>query len=414
MTKKISPKRNDPPPRAVPVELVSRSRPLWLFGTALFLSLFVLGTYVRIYDPHFGWTKLIDFGSVFSAHTLPRLQHHTHYVMEGSGNDGEFYAQMAIDPSVQDPAFDRALDTPAYRARRIGLPAISYALGWSRPARVIQAYALSNLLFWFVLLGALVSLYRPWTGKQVLCFAVGLVSFGSVTSMEHAMVDLPAAALIFVGLAVGRWGRHAAFAAAVLTRETSLVAALGCLNLRRPLADTRWKRELGLLALAVVPFALWMLYIRHRFDGLQGTTGSGNFAFPLQAIAARFASGIKAFADNGLGEAARTGPFGWLYLDESVHELLTLTALTGQALYFVLRRDVDSAIWRTGICYAALCCILGPAVWGSTFAAARVLLPMTLCFYLLIARERDVWFWPLFVVGSLSVPYGVHGFWVYS
>ncbi len=332
---------------------------------------------------------------------------------DGTGNDGEFYAQMALDPSLRDPAFDHALDEPVYRARRIGLPAISFCLGWSKPTRVIQAYALSNLLFWFVLSGALILLFRPWTGKQVGCLALSLCSFGGLTSMEHSMVDLPAAAMVFAGLAMKTRGRYAAFAAAVLTRETNLLAAFGFFDLRRPFGNTFWKRELGWLALAVLPLALWMFYIAHRFGGMEGVAGGGNFALPLQAMWERFVIGVEQLAANGLEAGARTNPCGWLYRDFLSHELITLSGCGSQVLYLVLRRDLHSAIWRTGICYAALCCILGPAVWGSTFAAARVVLPMTICFYLLLARERARWFWPFVVFGSLSVPYAIYEFWTY-
>lgn len=401
-------------PRAVPVESLALAHPVWLFLVAMTLSFFVLGTYARVYDPHYGWSRLVDFGRYFEPTDLPRLRRHTHAVQDGMGNDGQFYAQMAIDPSLRDPVFNEALDNPPYRARRIGLPTVAFCLGGGKPGRAVQAYALANLLFWFVLLGALVPLYRPWTGKQVLCFALGLVCFGTLTSMEHAMVDLPAAAMLFVGLAVGGWGKYGGFAAAVLTRETSVVAALGCLNLRQPLRETRWVRELGLLGLATLPFVGWMLYIRSRFGGLEGTVGINNFSWPLVAVAERFASGWKQFAYNGLSVAARENLFGWLYLDENVHETLTLTAACVQMLYFALRRDLQSSVWRTGVGYAVLCCVLGSAVWGSTFAAARVVLPMTLCFYLLLAREKDGWFWPFLVLGSLSVPYAVHEYAVYS
>lgn len=392
----------------------ARPQPVALFIVAVCLSLLVVGTYVRLYDPHYGWTKMINCGADFADQTLPRLRAHTHYVMEGSGNDGQFYAQMAIDPSLRDPAFDRALDNPPYRARRIGLPAISFGLGWAKPARVLQAYALGNLLFWFVLMGALIPLYRPWTGQQVGCFAVGLLSFGSVTSMEVSMVDLPAAAMIFVGMTMKNWGRYATFAAAALTRETSVLAAFGCLDLRRPFTTAVWKRQIGLLALAILPLGLWLVYVGYRFHGLQSSAGSGNFAFPLQAMFGRLAIGVSDFATLGLDDAAKSGPFGWLYLDYRVHELLTVIAFFAQGLYLVLRRDYQSAVWRTGAIYLALCVVLGPGVWGSTFAAARVLLPMTLCFYLLLARERNAWFWPFFILGSLSFPYGLHEFWTFS
>lgn len=401
--------------RAIPVAVVPRPPYTLLIPVVILLSLLVLGNYARLYDSQFGWSKLDAFGEYFAKNALPRVQRTPHYITPGLGMDGQFYAQMAIDPSVQDSAFDLALDNPIYRARRVGLPAIAFCLGWAKPRRVLQAYALTNLIFWFVLLGALIPLFRPWSGRQVLCLATGLLSFGCLASMQASFVDLPAAAMIFVGLTIAPWGRYTAFAVATLTRETSVLAALGSLDLRRPFTGAVWMRNLGLLALASVPFALWMLYIRHRFNGLQNTGGVDNFSLPLVAIWARFYAGIQYFLQTGLdGDARASGPFGWLYLDYTLHEVLTVLGIFCQGLYLAVRWNPQSAIWRTGICFAVLGCILGPAVWGWTGAAARVLLPMTLCYYLLVAKERDAWFWPFFVLGSLSVPFAVHEFWVFS
>lgn len=401
--------------RELPRTLPPHENRTSLIIVVLLLSFFVLGAYARIYDPHYGWTKLDEFGAQFEKDALPRLKRIPHEVGSGAGYDGQFYAQLAIDPSVQDPAFSHALDEPVYRARRIGLPAIAFCLGGAKPRRIIQAYALTNLFGWFVLLGALLFLFRPWTARQQVCMALGLLSFGSITSMERAAVDLPATAMIFVGIVLGGWGGYATFAAATLTRETSLLAALSGLDLRWPFTVAGWKRNLGLLAVASVPVALWMLYLRHHFGATETTVGYGNFGFPLQALAGRFLSSAGECLQRGLSSDAKSaGPFGWLYLDENLHEVLTVVALFGQGLYLALRPDRTSAVWRTGICFALLSCVLGSAVWEWTGAAARVLLPMTLCFYLLVAKERDAWFWPFFVLGSLSVPWAVHDFWMYS
>ncbi len=402
-------------PRVVSQVLHEVARPGWLWAAVVLLSCFVIGVYVREYNPRYGWTRLDAFGSSFAKNALPRVKRNVHYVMEGEGLDGQFYAQMAIDPSLRDPAFDRALDNPAYRGRRIGLSVLSFCLGLGKPRWIIQAYALSNLLCWFVLLGALLMLFRPWTGKQVLCLSAGLLSFGTLASMKNSFLDLPGAALVFVGIAVSSWGRYTAFSWAVLTRETNALAALGCLDLRRPFTAQVWKRNLGYLALATVPLVLWTIYVGHRFDGLHSAAGKGNFALPFQAIVMRMGSALWYFSVTGLGESAKAaGPFGWLYLDELVHEMLTMVAIFAQWAYLVWRREPQSIIWRTAICYALLGCVLGPAVWGWTGAAARVLLPMTICFYLLVAKERDRVFWPFFLLGSLSVPYSVHDFWVFS
>jgi hypothetical protein len=388
----------------------------WLFCVALCLSLFVLRTYLRVYNPRFGWTKLIVIGAAGTNDDLPRLRQLTYYVdplpEDRFGYDGQFYAQLALDPSLRDPALVAALDLPAYRARRIGLPALAFCLGWGNPGRIIQAYALANLFFWFLLLGALSSLFRPWTGKQLLCLSAGLLSYGVIASMSFALTDLPAAALVFLGAAIGSWGGYLAFSGAVLTRETSLLAAFGFLDLRRPWRSAVWRRNLGLLALAIVPLAAWLIYVGHRFGGGQGAAGEQNFAWPLQAMFARFTARVYQCAHGNPGQHAAW--YKWFYKDHNARELMTIVGIFVQGLFFILRQETQSPFWRTGVCYLALGCVLGPAVWEQAGAAARVLLPMTLCFYLLLARERAGWFWPFFVLGSLSIPYGVREFWLLS
>ena len=394
-------------PRVLFVVTTAHAR---LFAVVLVLSVFVLHTYFQVHDSQNGWTKLTLYGADCADDALPRLQHIRHYIdfdPDGrAGYDGQFYGQMAIDPTLRDPAFDRALDQPVYRGRRIGLPAIAFCLGLGKPSRVINAYALSNLLFWFVLLAAMAILMRPWTGQQLLCLSAGMVSYGVVASMERSLTDLPATAMLFVGAVIGSWGGYVAFAAAALTRETSVLAAVGFLESWRP---TAWKRNVGMLCLAVLPLVVWMIYVRHRFGPDQTVLGAGNFTLPFQALVMRFIDGIKKLTGNGHhGHLSR---LRWLYYDFDTHELLVIAGITFQGLYLVLRRDWHSTFWRTGICYALFASVLGVAVWEETAAASRVLLPMTICFYLLLARERAAWFWPFFIGGSLSIPGSVYDFW---
>jgi hypothetical protein len=50
---------------------------------------------------------------------------------------------------------------------------------------------------------------------------------------------------------------------------------------------------------------------------------------------------------------------------------------------------------------------LGPAVWeGVPGAVPRVLLPMTFAFNAVLPKNR--WFWPLFVLGNLTVLPALH------
>ena len=397
-----------------PYLATGRRAGLWLCCLALGLSWFVLRTYQRVYRPAFGWTKLISFGADFTPTTTPLLRQTPHYVDPDPGNrfgyDGQFYAQLALDPSLRHRDLDHALDSPAYRARRIGVPFLSYCLGLGKPWWILQAYALANLLFWFVLLAALSVLFRPWTGQQLLCLAACLLSYGVIASLMRALIDLPATALIFGGAAIGSWGGYAMLAAAALTRETSLLAAFGFLEERLPWQTGTWKKNLGLLALVIVPLGLWAIYVGVRFHGLQDATGQQNFGWPLKAMLTRLVERIQQCAQQT--SPHRFWTCKWLYRDWPNHEWLTITAIFVQGLFFVLRRNVHCRFWRTGVCYVGLCCVLGPAVWDQTSAAARVLLPMTVCFYLVLARESAAWFWPFFILGSLSIPYGVHDFWM--
>ena len=401
---------------------VSRWRWAALLCVATLLSLFVLRTYVNVYDTRDGWTKLIWFGSDHAAASLPRLQQTPHYVNPAPwaryGYDGQYYAQLAIDPSLRDPALAHALDGPVYRARRIGLPLLASCLGGGQPGRALQAYALGNLLCWFLLLGVLAVLFRPWTGQQLLCLSTAVVSYGIIVSMDRALTDLPAAALIFLGVMAGRWqwGRSSALAAAVLTRETSLLAVGGFVEWGLAWRSRHWQRDVALLAVVTVPFALWLVYVNARFAHVQSapmdTGATGNFSLPLLAAVERFTQAARDYAARSHHPAVWR--LRWLWYEPLAHEMLIIVSLGFQGLYLLLRRETSSPFWKMGVCYLALGAVLGPAVWEGAGAAARTLLPMTLCFYLLLARERAAWFWPFFVLGSLSIPYGLHEFWMFG
>ena len=409
-----------PPGKSSRILLITDVRNIALASVVLILSLFYLRDYARIYQPEFGWTKLIMFGKVFADNAIPRVQRNDPYLdptpERSSGYDGQFYAQLAIDPSLKDPAFPWALDNPVYRARRIGLPAIAFCLGWGKPRWVLQVYALSNLLFWFLFVGALTVLLRPWTGKQLLCFSGAALSWGVIESMERSLVDLPSAAFIFAGLVLGSWGSYGAMAAAALTRETSLIAAVGVLDVRnlRSLAD--WMRRVGMLAIAIVPLAIWFAYVHHQLQGGQSAAGNTqNFAWPFAAMGTRFAAGWEEIVHHGFTGAHPHSAAWFLYAEYRVNVLLTIATLFFQGLFLCLRPNWQSPIWRIGAGYLLLCVTLGAAVWDHTAAAARVMIPMTTCFYLLLAQERSGWrFWVFFVLGSLSVPYAVHDFWMLS
>lgn len=377
----------------------------------LLLIAFMVRTYAHVYRPEDGWTRLILFGAYFGPRSLPELQNTPHYVDPAPasrfGYDGQFYAQVALDPALEKPELPAALDNPEYRARRIGFPAFAYFLGLGNPWWILQAYAAGNLLFWLLLLGVLLALMRPWTPRNLLCLCAAALGFGVFESMREALTDVPAASLLFGGVLLGSMSGAAVLGAAALTRETSVLAVLGTLEFDGP-PGRLLRRNAARLALAIVPCALWLVYVRHRFHhGM--AEGGGNFAVPLSAFFGRVAEAWRQMA-------AEPGNISWrhlLYDNYRSHELLNLLSLFAQGVYLVARPAPRSTFWRIGVLYLVLFVCLGPAVWEGTGAAARVLLPMTISFYLCLAREPRPWlFWSFFLLSALTIPYGVHQFWM--
>ena len=99
-----------------------------------------------------------------------------------AGYDGQFYSQIAIHPSLRAPGLRESLDAPAYRAMRPFLPWLSYLAGFGRPFWIVQAYALSNLLFWYLLAFGLLHYLRPTSRRDYLCILAACLSSGCVFS----------------------------------------------------------------------------------------------------------------------------------------------------------------------------------------------------------------------------------------
>src|SRR5262245_5452010 len=109
----------------------------WIAG--LLFTVLVLAKF----DRQSGFTNLIRFGDKWQERRLAVLQHlPVAMVPDSSGYDGQFYAQIALDPTLRDPQLTQAVDLPAYRARRILIPAAAAILGLGNPWWTLQAYAL--------------------------------------------------------------------------------------------------------------------------------------------------------------------------------------------------------------------------------------------------------------------------------
>jgi hypothetical protein len=358
-------------------------------------AVFFLWVVAQFYAPDTGFTSLISIGDSLNTTKTAALRGVPHYVYADSeGYDGAYYVQIALDPTLSSPEFRQTpppIDNVQYRARRILFSWVAWAVGLGRPEGIVQAHALLNVAAWLMLAGLLLRWLPPVSWSNFLRWGGVMFSSGATMSVRNSLVDLPA--LLLIACAVrwieqGRRGRGAVMLAlAGLGRETSLLAvgALADGDLRRP---RRWVRLTGQAALIAAPLIVWAVALRIKF-GATDDRGLGNFSMPLSGLAEKWGAALAALAREP------EGPIALLMV-------ATVLALTGQFLFFALRRRPGDRWWRVGAAYAALGLVLGTPVWeGFPGAASRVLLPMTLAFNLTVPRGRR-WL-ALLLVGNLSV-----------
>lgn len=363
---------------------------------AMALAVFVISI-MGFYDPRSGFMTLIRFGAIFETRALPALRALPHQIDSPYGYDGQFYAQLALDPLTRHPEIEQALDTFPYRARRILFSWTAFVLGVGQPAWILQAYALQNVLCWFSLAFLLLRWFPPVDAKHFFGWFAVLFSYGLIGSVEAALLEGPSLLLLVMGIIAiernRRWVAAGIMGLAGLGRETNIL--FGSALLERFPRGWRSGMVLAGQMLAVgLPMLLWLLYLRVSHPDVSFELGGErNFAPPLSGYVGDWAVTLAQLRDEGWGSVAR-------------FDLLTLTSLTIQVVFFAVRPQWSSPWYRIAFAYVLLMFFLGPAVWeGSPRALSRVLLPMTCAFNVLLPRGRA--YWPLAVLGNLSVINGL-------
>jgi hypothetical protein len=362
----------------------------------LYLALVIrLGVEIgRWHDPHTGFSSLIDFGEQFAPRRLPALSELPLYTSAHSGYDGQFYAQLAVAGNPFAPAVAVALDGPGYRARRILFPALAHLAGWGHPARVLEIYALANLLCFLILACLLARWWFPPTDLHNLLRWIGtLFGAGMMVSVTRSLTDGPALLVIAIGgrlVEQNRRGLGAAIlGAAGLVRETS-VLCVAALAPTRPPERRAWPgtivAAISGAILCVGPTLVWSAVLSRHYPA---GTGTRNFDLPFVSFAKKVAEVWGRWHEGGWSRYTRT-------------ELWAVLALGTQTAFLLLRPRPKLVWWRIGAAFAVLGIFLGWAVWESSPSAApRALLPLTLAFNLLAPRSRRGLL--LLVVGNLTV-----------
>lgn len=365
---------------------------------AIVLVILLLAAIGRFYNPGTGFTALIAFPPEgdFESDALRRVPHYQHPV--SASYDGQFYAQRALDPLFRDPTTERGMDLAPYRARRILFSWTAYAFGLGRPFWILQAYALQNVVCWLVMAGLLTRWLRPVTGRGLALWVGCLFSHGLLWSVRFALLDGPSLLLTMVAIVAVERGYPLWSSAIVgvnaLGRETNVIALLA-----QPLPRVRreWGRLLVALGLAALPTLIWLDFLRaiYRSTTLAGTS---TFVFPGAGIVESWQAAFSGLAPglDGLRDATPA---------------CLLFAICAQAVFvFVRRREYPAPWWRVALGFALMLLILDRAIVDPRNGGlTRVMLPLTVGFNVLLARERrPARFWSWFLAGNLHLLPALH------
>ncbi len=346
------------------------------------------------------YSALIHFGSTLECKPLPEVDAARVVRRPNSGYDGQFYAQLAVDPTLQNPALREALDNPEYRARRILVPALAHVFGLGSVPRILDAYALINVLFYLALAVGLMAFLRPTTGRDYAIIAGALVSPGALISIMRALTDLPSATLGFYGAALGGGLGTVGLAGALLARETAILSLPALLSG----GPREWWPQRGLLTLrllaVILPLLAWGWFVHAQYHQPGASAGTGNLTLPFSG----WWTGWQHALDRLTATAFELRSKGsWFRLSE----VLLMPAFMVQVTYLLHRRRWDCPFWRMGAAWTALAICLGPAVTAEQFAYARALIPLTLAFFLSLRLERGHAFWWWLILGNIGAPYGL-------
>ncbi|HWJ55841.1 MAG TPA: hypothetical protein VNR90_06470, partial [Vicinamibacterales bacterium] len=263
----------------------------------------------RYYHPDSGFTALIGLPEGNGDYEAPALRGVPHYVHPPAVSyDGQFYAQRALDPLLRDPLTDRAMDLAPLRARRILFSWTAYVAGFGRPAWILEAYALQNVVAW-LLLAVLLARWLPVrTPRGLAAWTACLFSHGLLWSVRFSLLDGPSLLLTALAVKLAEDGRPLASAALAgvngLGRETNVIGALAQ---PIPRSGRDWARLAIAALLVVVPLLVWEDYLRSIYRSTM-FAGAG---LPLTQSAAAFWHTVVRVSEriqsNGLWSPAGLG-----------------------------------------------------------------------------------------------------------
>jgi hypothetical protein len=345
----------------------------------------------RFYHPGLGFSSLLIISEgEYKTATLRALPHYEY--PPGTAYDGAMYAQLAMDPLLRDPEIDRALDAPAYRARRILFSGTAYLLGLGKPAWILQAFALQNVLTWLLLAWVLTRWIPPDRPRLFALWALSMFSHGLTMSVRMSLLDGPSLLLLALAVAAAErrrtWLSAGIIGIAGLGRETNL---LGAVALPWPRGWRGWLQAAGAGLLVALPMLIWQDYVWSIYRGTSTTAGSDQLTLPFTAYVLKWQVTLREIGIRG-------------FLAPAGFSLLVVIALTVQAIFIVRTRAWTDPWWRLAAVYASLMVFAHWVVWeGHPGAITRVVLPLKFGFNVLLARSQPRGFWGWCILGNLDL-----------
>ncbi len=354
------------------------------------LALVLAAVFLPHFHRHTGLTSLIRFGERHKQNLAPELAGVPVYLVpHHDGFDGQYYAHMALHPPWIYHDLINHYDFPAYRIRRVFLPALAWALGLGQPFWIVHIFSFFNVLAWLAL-ARLLTVWLPlqnWVnfGRWTGC----LLAAGVLESLRGSLTDVPSLLLMLAGMRFWETQQTRAgsvvFAVSVLTRDTVALSVFGLLW-PQPVTVRGLARLAWLGGLIVLPTALWALYVSHYFHS-SSTGVPGNFNWPFRAIAGTAADALEHLR-HGVEDNGRY-----------TFRLITIFSLVVQ-VWVVLTGWRKGPQWlRMALPFILLVPFLGLPEWEGPWGFWRAILPITIAFCFLVPADRR--FVPVLLAGSL-------------
>lgn len=349
-------------------------RSTWSVGACIFLvyGLWILAFFRSHHDPrdavHIGREYVAQSHSSSLIRVDPNFHYGT-YLGRSGGYDGQWSYYIALDPVHARYYMDSS--GPAYRYTRILYPMLARLLALGRASLVPYTLLLIN---WLAIVGGTVALaawlkrrrISPWLAV-IYGLYPGLFTALSLDLTEAIAFGLVALAIYLFdfGGSHGRIWSAAAFALAILARETSAVFAVvygvsllfgagpSSKSASASTVPSRMREAVLFFTVALTPMLAYKVFLRLWLGTFGGNAKANPTVIPLAGFFAH-----------------------WPWQGDQILEFITVIVPTliclWKASQAIQRRRVAAEVWSLMAAAATFVVFLNPFNWSDIFGAERV------------------------------------------